>query len=155
MKRIKFIHSLFIAIFALSLVSCSSDDDDSTSLSKNDSKLVGTWKHDFRSGEGASFYIFQNDGKGYEFEIDEYDMEDDREVGMEYIKYKYNEEDAELIIWEPGDDKEYYEVLKLTSNKLVIKYWDGEYEDDEEIYIKYDGSIEDIEDEYGVTITKE
>lgn len=148
MKRIKFIHSLFIAIFALSLVSCSSDDDDSTSL-------VGIWRQKFSSG--ASFYIFQNDGKGYEFEIDEYDMEDDREVGMEYIKYKYNEEDAELIIWEPGDDKEYYEVLKLTSNKLVIKYWDKEYEYeyDEEIYIKYDGSIEDIEDKYGVTITEE
>lgn len=153
MKRIKFIHSLFIAIFALSLVSCSSDDDDSTSLSKGDSKLVGIWRHKFSSG--ARFYIFQNDGKGYEFEIDEYDMEDDREVGMEDIKYKYNEEDAELIIWEPGDDKEHYEVLELTSNKLVIKYWDEEYEDDEEIYIKYDGSIEDIEDKYGVTITEE
>ena len=154
MKRIKFIHTLFIAIFALSFVSCSSDDDDSTSQSKSDSKLVGIWKHDFSSG--SRFYIFQNDGKGYEFEIDEYDMEDDREVGMESIKYKYNEEDAELIIWEPGDDdKEHYEVLKLTSNKLVIKYWDEEYEDDEEIYEKYDGSIEDIEDEYGVTITKE
>ncbi|MBR3916990.1 MAG: hypothetical protein IKJ49_07610 [Bacteroidaceae bacterium] len=154
MKRIKFIHSLFIAIFALSLVSCSSDDDDSTSLSKSDSKLVGIWRHDFRSGAG--FYIFQNDGKGYEFEIEEYEIENgDREVDMEYIKYKYNEEDAELIIWEPGDDKEYYEVLKLTSNKLVIKYWDGEYEDDEEIYIKYDGSIGDIEDEYGVKITEE
>ncbi len=150
MKRIKFIHSLFIAIFALSLVSCSSDDDDSTSLSKSDSKLVGIWKHDFSSG--SRFYIFQNDGKGYEFEIED----GDRRIGMEYIKYKYNEEDAELIIWEPGDDdKEYYEVLKLTSTRLVIKYWDEEYEDDEEIYIKYDGSIEDIEDEYDVKITEE
>ena len=64
---------------------------------------------------------------------------------VEYVEYTYDEKKQSLIYY--YDDGPYkVNVLSLTSNKLTTVDGDGEYA----IWARYDGSIKDLEKQYGI-----
>lgn len=156
MKDLKFLKYLFLVLVLAGFASCSSDDDDEkksdeTSDTTSDAtSLQGTWTRDFSSG--TSFYIFKKNGHGYEFEIDEDDMDRDREVDMEVIRYSYDDDERILTIKEVyEDDVDVFTKVSIKEDRITWLDPDG----DRETYYRYDGDIEDIEEEWDVFLYEE
>lgn len=148
MKNFKFLKYLFLVLVLAGFASCSSDDDDKEIT--EETSLLGTWTRDFSCG--TLFYIFKKNGYGYEFEIDECDMGSDREVGMEVVRYSYNEEERILTIEEVyEDDVDVFTKVNIKKDKITWIDPDG----DRETYYRYDGDIEDIEEEWNVFLYEE
>ncbi len=118
--RIKTLALLAILFMGLSFVSCSSDDkdDDGGNNTEVVESLVGTWKCTFSTG--YQLVTFKSNGKGTLLEVDEED-----EDYEEAFTYTYNANSKTLKInWE-DDDPEQWQVVSLTSKKLVVLDEDG------------------------------
>ena len=116
----KFLSLLVILFMGLSFVSCSSDDNDDDGGNNTEvvESLVGTWKYTFSTG--YQLITFRSNGKGTLKEID-YE-EDDYE---DSFTYSYNANNQILkMYWEDEDPSE-WEVVSITSNKLVLIDEDG------------------------------
>ena len=97
------------------VVSCSSDDkdDDGGNNTEVVESLVGTRKCTFSTG--YQLVTFKSNGKGTLLEVDEED-----EDYEEAFTYTYNANSKTLKInWE-DDDPEQWQVVSLTSKKLVV-----------------------------------
>lgn len=98
------------------VASCGSDDDESTSDSKQTSKLVGKWKY----SDGDDFILmltFNSDGTGTAYEYEEGD--EDRES----FYYTYNDDTNVLeLIWtdDDGDIDTERMVLKWINDKTFV-----------------------------------
>lgn len=105
----------------LSFVSCSSDDNDDDGGNNTEvvESLVGTWKYTFSTG--YQLITFRSNGKGTLKEID-YAAEDYEDP----FTYSYNANNQILkMYWEDEDPSE-WEVVSITSKKLVLIDEDGE-----------------------------
>lgn len=110
------------ALFSITLVSCSSDDDDNGVPSE----LIGRWE-----GENNKYnfyaYEFNKDGKGYAE-----DWFDDKGVKRERwaITYTYNESKKILTIYdaEDGEVDDIYTVIELTYSKMILLDNEGGWE---------------------------
>ena len=104
------------------VVSCSSDDkeDDGGNNTEVVESLGGTWKleEDADAG-GFVLYTFKSNGTGSVKEIGEYD-----EVEVSFT-YSYNANSKTLTIKWEYEDTEDWQVVSLTSKKLVVLDEDG------------------------------
>ena len=118
--RTKLLSLLVILFMGFAVVSCSSDDkdDDGGNNTEVVESLVGTWKCTFSTG--YQLVTFKSNGKGTLLEVDEED-----EDYEEAFTYTYNASSKTLKInWE-DDDPEQWQVVSLTSKKLVVLDEDG------------------------------
>lgn len=140
MKRIYFFVVCLCAVFTgVYLISCDKDDNNSN----GNNTLVGTWCLD--QEDSGSYYSDENeyheylaffsDGTGFFYEIEysgsDYPCFDE----VEKFTYEYNEKDMTLEIEEIeyGDsygsgsykDKEIWDVITLSNNKLILMGYDG------------------------------
>lgn len=100
-------------------VSCSSDDkDDGGNSIEVVESLVGSWKYTFSTG--YQLVTFKSNGKGTFLEVDEED-----EDYEEAFTYSYNANSKTLKINRVDDDPEEWQVVSLTSKKLVVLNEDG------------------------------
>lgn len=102
-------------------VSCSSDDkdDDGGNNIEVVESLVGTWKYTFSTG--YQLVTFKSNGKGSLKEIDNAaeDYEDS-------FTYSYDSDSQVLKIYWEDEDPEEWQVVSITSKKLVVIDEDGE-----------------------------
>lgn len=118
--RTKLLALLAVLFMGFAFVSCSSDDkdDDGGNNIEVVESLVGTWKCTFSTG--YQLVTFKSNGKGTLLEVDEED-----EDYEEAFTYTYNANSKTLKInWE-DDDPEQWQVVSLTSKKLVVLDEDG------------------------------
>lgn len=118
--KTKLLSLLVILFMGFAVVSCSSDDkdDDGGNNTEVVESLVGTWKCTFSTG--YQLVTFKSNGKGTLLEVDEED-----EDYEEAFTYTYNASSKTLKInWE-DDDPEQWQVVSLTSKKLVVLDEDG------------------------------
>lgn len=118
--KTKLLSLLVILFIGFAVVSCSSDDkdDDGGNNTEVVESLVGTWKCTFSTG--YQLVTFKSNGKGTLLEVDEED-----EDYEEAFTYTYNASSKTLKInWE-DDDPEQWQVVSLTSKKLVVLDEDG------------------------------
>lgn len=129
-KYLKFMAYAMIAIFGLTFVSCSSDDDDSSNIDK--SKLVGKWINtridwiDKREAEPWSctynddnrYLILNSDGTG---SVLPYNLFENEIRGT----FQWNISGNKLTMFESDGDKDVYIVSSLTNNELVLRWEDG------------------------------
>ena len=102
-------------------VSCSSDDkdDDGGNNIEVVESLVGTWKYTFSTG--YQLVTFKSNGKGSLKEID-YAAEDYEES----FTYSCDSDSQVLKIYWEDEDPEEWQVVSITSKKLVVIDEDGE-----------------------------
>ena len=118
--KTKLLSLLVILFMGFAVVSCSSDDkdDDGGNNTEVVESLEGTWKCTFSTG--YQLVTFKSNGKGTLLEVDEED-----EDYEEAFTYTYNASSKTLKInWE-DDDPEQWQVVSLTSKKLVVLDEDG------------------------------
>lgn len=150
MKKIYYLLLGLMLVLSTALVSCS-DDDNSSSEPSDSSLIEGIWMHKFKvasEGVGVSFYVFNNDRSGYHLELDEDDgYIPGGTICMDPFTYAYDEENNKIIMI---DDEGQWEniVTNLTADVLTwIDPDGGKY-----TYIKYNGTLDDIEKEYDVDL---
>ena len=146
-----------LPIFALALcvTSCGDDDFEQNPVTPEDpetSLIEGVWMCKFRNtsvGVGVSFYVFNNDGTGYDWEFD--DNDGYVPGGIEYMypcTYYYDKDDNTLLMYYDDGRKYVFSIRKLTAQQLIWINPDG----DVDTFVKYNGDIDDIEREYKVTL---
>lgn len=103
------------------VVGCSSDDkdDDGGNNTEVVESLVGTWKYNFSTG--YQLITFKSNGKGTVKEID-YEAEDYEES----FTYSYNPDTQILKMYWEDEEASEWQVVSLTSKKLVVIDEDGE-----------------------------
>jgi len=118
--RTKLLALLAVLFMGFAFVSCSSDDkdDDGGNNTEVVESLVGKWKCTFSTG--YQLVTFKSNGKGTLLEVDEED-----EDYEEAFTYTYNAKSNTLTIYWEDDDPEEWQVVSLTSKKLVILDEDG------------------------------
>lgn len=140
MKKINFLWLISILmLLPTSFISCSDDDDEE--VVGDFAELLGTWqltrvdgwelcdehgKDDLTeivSEDEASFYDFKEDGTYREYWFDDGGWSNSG-------TYVFDKEAKTLTVKEKGYSAEKYEVLTLTSSKLVL------VDNDDEAYIK-------------------
>lgn len=150
MKKIYYLLLGVMLVLSTALVSCS-DDDNSSSEPSDSSLIEGIWMHKFKvasEGVGVSFYVFNNDRSGYHLELDEDDgYIPGGTICMDPFTYAYDEENNKIIMIDDEGQWEYI-VTNLTADVLTWIDPDG-YKD---TYIKYNGTLDDIEKEYDVDL---
>lgn len=115
---------LLVAALNASLMSCSSDDDENND---DNSLIVGTWVQE--EDYGTFEMVLRKNGTGEFFIIYSSKRESDGE-----FNYFYNEKKGTLTIEyneEEDEDIEVYNVISLTSKRLVLE---DEY--GQEVYTK-------------------
>lgn len=119
--RIKLLALLAVLFMGFAFVSCSSDDkdDDGGNNIEVVESLVGTWKYTFSTG--YQLVTFKSNGKGSLKEID-YAAEDYEDS----FTYFYDSDSQVLKIYWEDEDPEEWQVVSITSKKLVVKDEDGE-----------------------------
>ena len=118
--KTKLLSLLVILFMGFAVVSCSSDDkdDDGGNNTEVVESLVGTWKYTFSTG--YQLYTFKSNGKGTLVEVDEED-----EDYEEAFSYTYNANSKILTIKWEDEAPEDWQVVSLTSKKLVVLNEDG------------------------------
>ncbi len=118
--KTKLLSLLVILFMGFAVVSCSSDDkdDDGGNNTEVVKSLEGTWKCTFSTG--YQLVTFKSNGKGTFLEVDEED-----EDYEEAFTYTYNANSKTLKINWVDDDPEEWQVVSLTSKKLVVLNEDG------------------------------
>ena len=151
MKHIKFLHCFLLSFLLIGFLSCS-DDDNPSSEPSNSSPIEGIWMRKFKvasEGIGVSFYIFNNDRSGYYLEFDDDDgyvpggIED-----LDPFRYAYDEKNNKIIMIDDEGQWEYI-IKNLTADVLT---WIDLDSNKERTYIKYNGTLDDIEKEYDVEL---
>lgn len=119
--RTKLLALLAVLFMGFAFVSCSSDDkdDDGGNNIEVVESLVGTWKYTFSTG--YQLVTFKSNGKGSLKEID-YAAEDYEDS----FTYSYDSDSQVLKIYWEDEDPEEWQVVSITSKKLVVKDEDGE-----------------------------
>ena len=153
MKNVKFLQLFMLLSFViLSLVACGDHEEDIQQPDSTSSSLIeGIWMHKFKvasEGIGVSFYIFNNDRSGYYLEFDDDDgytpggTED-----LHPFRYAYDEKNNKIIMID--DEGQWEHIIKnLTAD--VLTWIDPDNK--ERTYIKYSGTLDDIEREYDVKL---
>lgn len=119
--RTKLLALLAVLFMGFAFVSCSSDDkdDDGGNNIEVVESLVGTWKYTFSTG--YQLVTFKSNGKGSLKEID-YAGEDYEDS----FTYSYDSDSQVLKIYWEDEDPEEWQVVSITSKKLVVIDEDGE-----------------------------
>ena len=150
MKKIYYLLLGLMLVLSTALVSCS--DDNPSSEPSNSSPIEGIWMRKFKvasEGLGVSFYIFNNDGTGYSIE---FDSDDGYTPGgtkdMDPFRYAYDEKNNKIIMIDDEGQWEYI-IKNLTADVLT---WIDLDSNKERTYIKYNGTLDDIEKEYDVEL---
>ena len=119
--RTKLLALLAVLFLGFAFVSCSSDDkdDDGGNNIEVVESLVGTWKYTFSTG--YQLVTFKSNGKGSLKEID-YAAEDYKDS----FTYSYDSDSQVLKIYWEDEDPEEWQVVSITSKKLVVIDEDGE-----------------------------
>lgn len=106
---------MMVSVFSLVLSSssCHNDDDD---MKENEVSLVGTWRHDFRSG--YVLLIFRSDGTG---RIEEYDFAEGDKIHSSEISYYYDEnKERYVLIFKELENTYYCPVLYVNETTLAF-----------------------------------
>lgn len=154
MKKIYYLLLGLMLVSSTALVSCS-DDDNPSSEPSNSSPIEGIWMHKFKvasEGIGVSFYMFNNDRSGYEWEFDDDDgyVPGGRE-DLDPFTYAYDEKNNKMIMIDEEGDWEEYIIKNLTADVLTLTWIDFD-SNEERTYIKYNGTLDDIKKEYDVEL---
>lgn len=143
---------MLLSFVILSLVACGDHEEDIQQPDSTSSLIEGIWMRKFKvasEGIGVSFYIFNNDRSGYELEFDDDDgytpggTED-----LDPFRYAYDEKNNKIIMIDDEGQWEYI-IKNLTADVLT---WIDLDSNKERTYIKYNGTLEDIEKEYDVEL---
>lgn len=140
MKNLKFLYTFLLFVSVFGFVACGDDDEkDAITPSNNAPTIEGIWRLDIIEEECDTYTVFDK-GMAIMFAIGDKEYE-----YVEYVEYTYDEKKQSLIFY--YDDGPYkVNVLSLTSNKLTTVDGDGDYT----IWARYDGSIKDLEKQYGI-----
>lgn len=119
-KLLSFFHVILLCFFVgFTTVCCSSDENDDVNNTEVVGNLVGTWKYTFSTG--YQLVTFSSNGKGTLKEID-YASENYEDA----FTYSYNSDTQILkIYWEDESPSE-WQIISVTSKKLVVIDEDGE-----------------------------
>lgn len=109
---------LLVAVFGMSLASCSDDDDDD-----DKGGIVGTWEEKW--DDWGCTFVFSSNGTGI---YQEYGYEEDNSDGFRF-KYKMNDSrSGEIIILDEYGDEDESLPFRIDGNVMYI-YEDDSYED--------------------------
>lgn len=125
-KYLSFIAFAMLAVFSLSFVSCSSDDDESPS--KENSDFVGTWSVQYLAGYGETlddeFDYMQMKSDGTYIEVQE-----DETAKNGYVVYhgKWSVSNDKLILHVTSGDLKgttwTYDIIKKEKDKMTVAMW--------------------------------
>ena len=125
-KYLSFIAFAMLAVFSLSFVSCSSDDDESEPT-ENSSDIIGTWYDDYDNDDDFSYIQFKSDGTFIDVESSE-----DAEKGYWVQRGKWSISGDKLMMKVTSSDDPFdiwvgttltYDIIKIEKNKLTMSLW--------------------------------
>ena len=99
---------MMVAIVSVTLISCSSDDNNDESYS-----IIGRWES--RHGNAYSQITFYEDGKGHDITYDSGKV--DYEGNFTYV---FDSKTMRIIVYEEGETFE-LKVISLTAQTLIIE----------------------------------
>lgn len=135
----KFLTYFLLVVMTITIASCSSDkNDEPDAPDSDDVSIIGIWEGTNYAYDEIETYVFRKNGT-YTFTADEGAPTLYREEGRYIVsKSLISNNDILTLTSESLLDPRVFTILKLTKNKLVMRY-EGSYEadisyDDEESY---------------------